>query len=113
MLNRTITINTISRLALIAVPLLFFSGCRKEQKRDKQFELKIIKVGSGYGYQIYNNNKIIINQPNIPAIEYEKPFSDSTQAKKTGELAMRKLRRYKLPSISKSELDSMNIDTKN
>jgi len=82
------------------------TGC---EKKTKDMEVRITAQHPGYGYQIINNNKIIINQPFIPAIQGEKTFTNEADAQKTAQLVLSKIHHYSLPGISVHELDSMNI----
>ena len=79
-------------------------------KKDPDLRIRITRQQDGYGYQILKDRKAVISQPFIPAVAGEQPFQDSLQAKKTAELALRKLHKYKLPGIKISELDSMKIE---
>lgn len=91
--------------------LLFCSGIllMSCEKKNSSFEIKITNQNSGYGYQILKKQKILINQPFIPAIQGEKSFKNETDAQKTAELVVSKIHRYSLPKISIHELDSMKI----
>ncbi|MEO9796278.1 MAG: DUF4907 domain-containing protein [Crocinitomicaceae bacterium] len=64
----------------------------------------------GWGYEIYNNDKLYINQPHIPAIQGVKGFSSSEKAAITAEFAIYKIQNGILPpTLSKQELDSLNV----
>lgn len=64
----------------------------------------------GWGYQILKNNKAIINQPNIPAIQGNKGFANEAMAKKTGEFVLQKIQRGEFPPmLTVEELDSLNV----
>lgn len=63
-----------------------------------------------WGYKILKNNKAVINQPNIPAIQGNKGFSSEDKAKKTGELVLQKIIKGEFPPIvSLEDLDSLEI----
>ncbi|MDF2934431.1 MAG: hypothetical protein K0R36_3762 [Chryseobacterium sp.] len=80
-----------------------------EKKHSSNLQIKITKQNSGYGYQILKNQKILINQPYIPAIQGDKTFKTETDARKTADLVVSKIDKYYLPKISTHELDSMKI----
>jgi hypothetical protein len=64
-----------------------------------------------WGYQILKNNKAIINQPNIPAIQGNKGFTNEKMAKKTGDFVLQKIQRGEFPPIvTVEELDSLGIN---
>jgi hypothetical protein len=63
-----------------------------------------------WGYKILKNNKAIINQPNIPAIQGNKGFPSEEKAKKTGEFVLQKIIKGEFPPIiSTEDLDSLEI----
>ena len=78
-------------------------------KKSNDLEINVTKQNSGYGYQILKKQKIIINQPFIPAIEGEKTFKNKEDAQKTADLVMNKIEKKMFPKISIHELDSMKI----
>jgi len=100
------TIN--KKLAVLLLSPFLITACNNKKEMDLQ--IRITHQKDGYGYQILKDRKAVITQPFIPAVAGDQPFRDSVQAKKTAELALRKLHKYKLPSISISELDSMKIE---
>ncbi len=64
----------------------------------------------GWGYQIFNNGAIYINQPHIPAIPGKKGFSDEDKAIKTAQFIINKLENNIFPpTISVKELDSLKV----
>lgn len=44
------------------------------------YVIKIIPVVNGYGYDIYNNNKLFIHQPTVPAMPGNSGFTTRTIA---------------------------------
>ncbi len=97
-------IKTMIRLLLCCGILLISCG-----KKSTGLEIKVTKQNSGYGYQILKKQKVIINQPFIPAIEGEKTFKNKEDAQKTADLVMNKIEKKMFPRISTHELDSMKI----
>ncbi len=72
--------------------------------------VQVYKSGNGWGYEIGNNKRKIIDQPFIPAVSGAQPFKTKEEAMRTGRLALEKMRDTKrLPTISSLELDSLNI----
>jgi hypothetical protein len=80
-------------------------------KQHKQFENHIgtFKADGGWGYNILIKNKIIIHQEIIPAIEGNQKFESENDANKVAELVLLKLKSGKMPTISRSEIDSLKI----
>lgn len=79
------------------------------EKKHSNLQIKITKQDLGYGYQILKNQKILINQPYIPAIQGEKKFKYEKDAQKTADLVVVKIKKKSFPKISIHELDSMKI----
>ena len=68
----------------------------------------------GWGYDIYVDNKLFVHQPYIPAVTGLQGFKSESDAKKTGELILYKIKNQVIPpSISIHELDSLGILEKN
>ncbi|HOW08208.1 MAG TPA: DUF4907 domain-containing protein [Bacteroidales bacterium] len=76
-------------------------------KRGHSYDLQIFRSGNGWGYDILKNDRVYIHQPFIPAIEGETPFSDRESARRTGRLVISKIRKHKIPAVSKEEIDSI------
>lgn len=91
----------------IIIALLSIIACNKSP--DKKFNIKITKTESGYFYDIYKKNKIIIHQPNIPAVIGDQQFKDSTQCKKIAQLVVKKLEHKIFPTITIEELKANNV----
>ena len=64
----------------------------------------------GWGYVIYSDGKAYVNQPHIPAVNGLQGFVSEEDAQKVAELMVYKIENKILPpSITLTELDSMNI----
>ena len=81
----------------------------KPKETKASFDITVIKVDSGFGYQITKNKYPYIQQVVIPAIEGEKAFLTEEQAKRTGQLVLYKIKHGLMPSITIKELDSLQI----
>lgn len=62
-----------------------------------------------WGYVIFHNDKLMIQQFTIPALEGNKHFTGREQATLVGNLVAEKLNHAKHPGITKKELDSLGI----
>jgi len=101
--------------------LIVFISCDKAKNQntiivahqgvDTLFTMKVIGSDEGgWGYEIYRNNKRLINQTTIPAVGGNKKFVSYEQANKVGDLVLKKLsKRDGLPTIFIKELDSLKI----
>lgn len=64
----------------------------------------------GFGYQILKDGKLIIDQQQIPAVQGNQYFSSEEAARRTGELALKKIKDQMFPpTISTEELDSLGV----
>ncbi len=82
----------------------------KEIPHASPFEVRTFETERGWGYAIYKEGKLFINQHHIPAIPGNKGFSSEQKARVCGEYAMHKLANTKqLPSLSENELDSLEV----
>jgi hypothetical protein len=112
------------RLAFVFLILLTAcTGSKNESTKDDQDEMvnslptepvyQVITTelpDKGYGYQILKDGKLIIDQQQIPAVQGNQYFSSEENAKKTGELALKKIRNQMFPpTISVEELDSLGV----
>jgi hypothetical protein len=93
-------------LSSLAVPsiVVFFTG------RDDS-GLDTFRSGNGWGYSVSANNKVIIMQPFIPALEGKKPFATRKEARKAGKLVIKKLEKGDEPSLTADELKMAGIET--
>jgi len=76
-----------------------------------QYTAEIFETtGLGWGYKIYDNGTLFINQPHIPAIQGNKGFSTKDQAQITADFAIFKMEQgFVPPTISPKELDSLGV----
>ncbi len=95
--------------------ILFFTCQPKETKKtterkNNKLKIETYKVKQGWGYKILYNEKIFIEQEHIPCISGKFSFETEEDAYKTAYLVCEKIFRQELPpSVTKNELDSMNI----
>lgn len=71
---------------------------------------EIIAVGKGYGYHIVHDNKVLIKQVSIPAVQGSIPFSTKKDAEKTAGLIIDKILKAEDPRITIADLEAMKID---
>ena len=69
------------------------------------------KVDSlGWGYKIFQNGNMIINQPHIPSIQGNKGFTSQFKAATAAQFIITKLNKNIFPpSITPTELDSLGL----
>lgn len=108
---------------LLLVALLSVAACTGDKNNQSQKEntpqpLNNItyktfandSAPGGFGYDIYVDGRMMVHQPNIPAVMGNRGFNTEEEAAKTANLVMFKLKNNIMPpSISTSELDSLGI----
>jgi hypothetical protein len=82
---------------------------KKTNRKEKEtFQLSVISVDSGFGYEILKNKQPFIRQTQIPAIQGSKVFKTEKDAKKIGELMVLKMKQNQIPNITELELVKKN-----
>lgn len=75
-----------------------------------RYRLEVTRVGgSGYGYKIYERERLIIVQPFIPVVSGKRPFQSVQDAQCTGNLVLERIKARKEFAISKADLDNLGI----
>ena len=105
-------------IAVIVFTILLVEGCagRSSNKMmstdSKVIEYVVFETEHGYGYKIYIDGKLSINQPNIPALQGMAGFDSEADASKIAELAVSKIKKGIMPpTISLEELEANGIKT--
>jgi hypothetical protein len=82
-----------------------------QSKTPSAYSFKIIGTTRNFGYQILDaTGKMVINQPNIPAIQGIKGFSSESDARKAAEFVIQKIDNGHFPpTFTVAELDSLRI----
>jgi len=84
---------------MIFAGLHFMTSCKNDQKTsgDDKLPVKVIAVpsGKGWGYQVYVDEKLYIDQTNIPAVSGLQTFKTKEDALKIGNLVMDKMKNGK------------------
>lgn len=115
------------KTCLILSILVLFSCDNSESKRslntsndrdvysgkvqDPAYTMEVIENAEfGWGYQLFKDGKLMIDQKHIPAIQGEKGFSSKEKAEITGNYILRKIKNGDFPpTVSVQELDSLGV----
>lgn len=101
-MKRTIWILAIGLLVALSAGVFFSS--------PKRLSVETRQTAWGWGYQIRQNSKVLIDQPTIPAISGSRGFATKQQAKQVGELVVLKIKNGQSPpTLSFHELDSLGV----
>jgi hypothetical protein len=74
------------------------------------FEITTLQSASGWGYQISQNGKLVIDQPTIPGRQGNLGFQTEEDAIKVAELVKSKLLAKEFPpTVSEDDLKNLNI----
>jgi hypothetical protein len=96
-----------------AVLTLLIAGCGNSHPGKEipaNLRYKVFQADSGWGYSIFIQDSLYIDQPTIPAIEGNKHFHSSADADKTAQFVIKKIERNIIPPLlSIEELDSLEI----
>lgn len=75
-----------------------------------QYRLEVTQVeGSGYGYKIYERERLIIVQPFIPVVSQKRPFQSEQDAQCIGNLVLERIKAGNEFAISKADLDHSGV----
>ena len=101
---------------VIAFAVLLLSGCAGHTSNkpnatvSKAVEYSVFETENGYGYKIFVDGKLCINQPNIPALPGTAGFDSEADARKIAELAVSKIKQGIMPpTITLDELKANGI----
>jgi len=83
--------------------VVFFTG------RDET-RLRTFRSEDGWGYYVIIQERMVIRQPFIPAIEGRKPFVTRHDARTAGEIVIQKIKAGENPTVSTEELSEAGIE---
>lgn len=96
-------------LALSVVLIYFIIIKTTFNNKTDSFITAVYKTNTGYGYSISYNNKLLIKQDYIPAIQNNLSFCNFQDAQRVANLVKEKLSNKENPKISLSELKQLHI----
>lgn len=99
-------------ICLVSIMYFAFNSDKKGQVHKKPHYLysEVIDQGDGYGYRIYNGEKLIIQQETIPGFVGEIAFATHDDADKVAKCVMDKLLKGVNPTVTLEELNALGID---
>ena len=102
-----------NKIILSAMLLLLFTGLAPAQKpgckKVKALSYVIIETGkNSFGYDIYQNGKMIIHQNSIPAIRSNRGFTSKQKAAKVASLVITKIKKGEMPpAVTEEEIKKL------
>lgn len=88
-------------IASVFLVFILFLNCTPKKSL---YRIKVFEVEQGWGYSIFNKEKLIIRQQYIPSISSQKHFKSEEDAYTIGKLVIEKLKLHKTPRITYVEL---------
>lgn len=105
-----------TRPSLVRLGLILFLVCLAiattylVYKRQPHYQVQVIKTSGGWGYDILNNNKLVIHQPTIPGQPGLVGFSSQEQAHRVGEWVVEKMQQTEaMPTLTKEDLRQLGV----
>ncbi len=95
--------------AVLVLNKNYYKSKKALPTKKEAVELVVNKTIDGWGYQIYKQGILYINQKYIPAIPGKKAFASKEDAEKVGEIVKKKVINLEIPHISTQTLDSLKI----
>lgn len=82
----------------------------KQPIQAKRFEIQTLQTANGWAYQIFENGKLMIDQPSIPGRPGVAGFSTEQDARNVANLVANKLKaKIFPPTVSEDDLKNLNI----
>jgi hypothetical protein len=79
------------------------------KKSDWTYKVSMISEGN-WGYQLFENGTMVINQTSIPAVQGTLGFETKEKAERTARFVLEKVNRGEFPpTVSREELESLNV----
>ena len=95
-------------LLLVAAAFTFLNAKRPDDKLS--LALQTIETNEGWGYNIFVDDRLFIQQVFIPVLEGRHCFKTKEEAKRVGSIAINKLKHGKMPAITREDLTQAGID---
>ena len=94
----------------LLVALVYIAFRYNEVNQDTTgLHTEVLQVNDGYGYKILYDDKVLVKQDFIPAIQGKKSFKSEKEAMLVGNMVLRKIEKGEDPYISISELKDLQI----
>lgn len=98
---------------LLLVGLITLSGCKPKTSPSHKGEvfvnIKTMQVPGGWGYRIYMDTTLYIDQPIIPAVGGNQPFTSEKDARNTARLVLEKIAKAESPAVDSAELVKIGV----
>jgi hypothetical protein len=113
MLKKWITLLSATTLLLFSICTFTENNTVYDTKKHISLQTEVYKIGNGYGYKLWSNNKLLVKQDFIPAYPGKQPFASYKDAQKVATLVLQRIKLGEDPRVSKEDLEQLltNIPT--
>jgi len=87
--------------ALLFLAVILVVSCTTKQP---MYTVKTFETEQGWGYSIFENEKLVIRQAYVPSIQKQESFKNERDALKIGAFVIEKLKQHKTPSLTIAEV---------
>lgn len=105
-----------SRPSLVRIGLILFLICLAGTTiymvypRQPHYQVQVFKTADGWGYDILNNEKLVIHQPTIPGQSGIVGFTSQEQAQQVGNWVVEKMKQTQaMPTLTKEDLRQLGV----
>lgn len=83
----------------------------KKPVQSPEWTYEIVPISEGnWGYQLFQNGKMIINQTTIPSVQGNNGFATAEKAERTAEYILKKLENGIFPpTVEQKELEELDV----
>lgn len=102
-------------LVLFVLAYLLYQNFHKEKEvpspyANSTITSEIFEIENGFGYKIFVDGNLYVEQPTIPAVSGNKGFASKSDAQKTADFAIEKIKQGIIPpTISVEELKNLGV----
>ena len=97
-------------ILIIAVAVIISAGIwiiTVKSHNPQHFESRVFRVMDGWGYDVLVNDELIIHQESIPVLQQRQAFPQKSEAERTAQLVIQKLKTGTLPTLTKFDLEKI------
>ncbi len=103
----TKNIKLIAAFILILIVSIASVSLYRSYRKSHGVYVETIKQENGWGYKIYVQGKLMVNQYVMPAIPGNKAFPCEEAARKTADLVVEKVGRREMPTVTPQEVNKI------
>lgn len=94
---------------LFAAGSTFFMLVSKDKQASSPFTYQCYNNGQGWGYDVLQNNKVIVHQPFIPGTSGTAGYSNQQQAQLAAQFVIENIKSGQSLSLTHQQLQQINV----